>query len=241
VLLSLPFFVHATRSLEHRAASGAPALRRHANGDVSGIVVRMTRGGSVSGRLVDADGAPVVGARVVSRRHDYGEACAAAAFHCGWPSEATVRETRSDAAGRFELALLRPTDYALVIDHPAFPRHALHDLRVLADLELDLGDVLLPRGGALVGTLRTADGAPIAGGHVRIEEQGRGVHHHHVATTEPDGSFRIDGIHPGRYRVGFGRPTEQPAVVYPQHGEPPPERITIHDEQTLTHDGIWEE
>jgi hypothetical protein len=76
---------------------------------------------------------------------------------------------------------------------------------------------------------------------VRIEEESPGVHHHHVATTQADGSFRIDGIQPGPYRVAFGRSTEQPAVCSPRHGLPAPERITIRDDETLTHDGIWEE
>ncbi|HSD67733.1 MAG TPA: TonB-dependent receptor [Vicinamibacteria bacterium] len=108
--------------------------------------------GVLAGRATDASGAALVGARVVATR----------------TATASVRETTTDAAGRFTLVNLAPGTYQVEFSAPGFAAKKLERVvvevgrRVPVDAVLDLGGrpesvtvderaVAVPTGGSLVG------------------------------------------------------------------------------------------
>ncbi len=118
-------------------------------------------------------------------------------------NEADLRQTRTDAAGRFHCSDLSEGSFKvfarfegsvsreveITIPEPG----ALRDV----DLELFLGE-------ELAGTMRTADGEPVAvalGRAVALEPDGSGSDAKPVNATARDGSFRFRGLRPGRYRI----------------------------------------
>lgn len=91
---------------------------------VSDLDVRMTLGGIVSGRIVDASGQPISGATVgVATAPESGVARLFSGFvslFAGGPTTSPILdiETTTDADGRFQLPPLEPGDYTLYIYSP---------------------------------------------------------------------------------------------------------------------------
>ena len=110
----------ATRVLATVALSMLPLSVARAQDATTGVV---------DGRARDASGAAVVGARVVATR----------------TATASVRQTRTDSAGRFVLPSLVPGEYRLSIEAPGFVTSTLERVvvevgrRVPVEVSLQLG------------------------------------------------------------------------------------------------------
>lgn len=100
--------------------------------------------GSVSGRVVDAEGAPVQ-AGVVLVPDPRNEAYA-------------LEECGED--GRFELQNVAPGPWTLVTQEPGYAK-ALRDVRVSPGVDHDLGDLVLPAGARVTGRVFDPDGRPL--------------------------------------------------------------------------------
>lgn len=70
-----------------------------------------------------------------------------------------------------------------------------------------LSDVALDANGTLNGQILTVNGIPVAGTKVAIQQQGQEVA---TATTDAQGSFRVDGLRGGVYMVS----TPEGTVIY---------------------------
>ena len=111
------------------------------------------------GRLLDADGTPLAGARV-----------AAEGFFHALPSVAArdAGETQSDADGAFALAGLRSDiGHSLLVEAGA--RATLVRELAASAGELDLGDLVLARETVLAGAVFDADGWPVAGVEIVLQ------------------------------------------------------------------------
>lgn len=173
---------------------------------VKDVVIRMKRGVSVAGRIVDARGLAIVDAivRVVpsrlaagpmrnflGRRHSIG---ANAGFSAS---------TRSD--GGFVVFNVRPGKYHVSVEHESFSVLRLKE-PVLAgeEGEVALGQLELSRGGRVRGAVRVSGVGGQEGARVELKTADfSGLTPPVVVTTGLDGVFDFRHVAPGRYTVSF--------------------------------------
>ncbi len=142
------------------------------------VVVRVDRGGTISGKVVDRRGQPVVDADVVT---GFGHA-------------------KTDAAGAFLVDGIPPGDYA-VSATTATRGSAEHKLTLgagdAAVIELVLGD------GSIAGRVVDDAGRPVADASLRAKHARN--EHLYFASSDDDGKFDFGGMEPGDYKVTIGR------------------------------------
>lgn len=188
----------ALAAIEVRSAGYAPALVESVPARIAGeeeLVIELVRGTRIAGRVVEREsGAPVAGARVLR-------------FTGRVPVEAlenwseTTIEARTDASGAFLLENVPPGEMSLAVQHDDWPAHA--------DGPFEVGSapverwIELLRGGRIRGLLAEVGGSALAGEELSLWRIGSAQHW--KATTAADGSFKLDGLPEGRYRLGWMR------------------------------------
>ncbi len=173
---------------------------------VSGITVQLGRGGSISGRLVDADGKPVARARVTSHDNEWTDDEFTKALGNTYPTNATAAETRTGDDGRFMLQGLTPETYQINVAAAGFTALMRKDIRVSEGVDTAVGDLRLGRGGSVRGTLFDAAGKPLVGGTVNLTIASGDVPRSYSTRTGSDGRFQISSVAPGRYKISGMRP-----------------------------------
>ncbi|HEX6811519.1 MAG TPA: carboxypeptidase-like regulatory domain-containing protein [Planctomycetota bacterium] len=201
----------------------APEEQRH------DVVLVVRPGQAIAGQVVDERGVPVAGFKVGSKRKESRGGVAIERF-------ATDEATTTDDNGFFTLSGLA-TETATV---RAFG--AGHTSATAADVAVGTGNLVLrvERLGSVEGVLVGTEGAPIGGSRVEVGAYVEGPGGGHVfehgaeddlpiggrrtsATTNADGTFRLDDVRPGRVTVtatGAGhRPaTQRDVQVLPGQG-----------------------
>lgn len=161
----------------------------------SDLVLRLDEvGAGAIGRILDERGQPVAGATVQIGHPADTKAIPAA--RSARVLERPVRVT-TDAAGRFRCDGLCVGTTWLSARAPGFGTAGqIVTLLPGTDAEVTL---TLTRAGMIVGTLRGADGRPVAGASVRVG--GLGDFSGSATTTGADGSYRLAGLTQGRCLV----------------------------------------
>ncbi len=168
------------------------------NGPASGVEAYRSR--TVRGRVIDTSGAAIEGARVV-------------ALARGDPAERT--EARTDVAGAFSIRTRSgDDDRDFEVTHDGYGRRTFRvrpSLRGHGGETVDVGDLVLERGGAIAGHLRTTEGAPVSSlevvllGPVPGSDATAGFvaegHQFAVRRSGEDGAFAFAGLSPGRYSL----------------------------------------
>ncbi|MBL8859957.1 MAG: carboxypeptidase regulatory-like domain-containing protein [Planctomycetes bacterium] len=168
---------------------------------VNGIVVKLGRGGSITGRVVDPDGKPVARARVMTQDNTWTDDEFTRAIGPQFPTNATTVEVRTDDAGRFVCSGLNPEIYQLVITADGFTPFNRTGLRVTEGGVMQAGDLKMLRGGSVRGTLFDASGKPVSGGTIRLRAID-GIQYVNMATkTGGDGKFVLSNAPAGRYQL----------------------------------------
>lgn len=166
------------------------------------VELAMLFGGRMLGRVVDEEGGPVAGAEVHALGGEF----------FGNPT-VRLRETTSDAEGRFELPGITPGTTWLRVRHDEFQDYLSIPFE-LADGEThDHGDVAVNQGLALSGTVVFPDGAPAEGTTVLVvPDLSQNVAGNAVDprtylgagnsdTVDEAGAFRITGTGAGPWNV----------------------------------------
>jgi len=155
--------------------------------------------GSVAGRVIDATGRPVAGARV--ELVPVGPPRASAA-------PAGFARTTTGADGAFAFSHLADGTYAVVAEAPETGPHAGLGRTSLGDLRVEGGartagvDVCLHPGREVSGTALDADGRPVAGATVFVlDASGRPLGRFSQIRSGPDGAFRCGPLAPGSYAI----------------------------------------
>jgi hypothetical protein len=167
-------------------------------GTAEGVEVRLSKGGVVSGRVLESrTGRPILDATVRAELSGGGPGNV---IRMGGETE---NEAATDAEGRYEIAGLAPGTWTLTASHPdwseATTRVELKDAPATAEIRLG-------RGGSIGGTV-TAGGRPVAGAEVALGAAGeagfsRGPFGSGQSTlTGEGGRFRFDRLPPGRYSL----------------------------------------
>jgi protocatechuate 3,4-dioxygenase beta subunit len=189
-------------------AAARAGIALAARGEVTGIELRLGRGGIVlSGRVIDASGGTVPGARVLAER--------IGALPGGGVGEIGVFAGDSDGQGRYQRRLA-PGRYRLLASADGYTE--AHDyIELRADQTHDLR---LEPAAHISGRVVTADGdQPVADAEVLASptEMRRRLSYG-PAVTDQAGAFRIDGLPPDGYLLSarkgvlVGR-VRQPVVV----------------------------
>lgn len=169
-------------------------------------------GASISGRLVDKEGAPAGGIRV------------------SIGGEGGAGEAVSDAEGRWTVRSLAASMYSIRVDDPSRQLVALGPQNIVlkGGEAKSIADIALSPGTLLSGRAIDADGKPIAGVQVAAQSPSR----YDSATTGRDGRYTLR-LAPGAHSLNIsGRPDE---FIEPQDRQPP---LVLAEGATATRDWI---
>ncbi len=158
-----------------------------ADRDVDGLIWRVDRGATLRGRVLTAHGEPVEDASIRA-------SLVTVARHAG-----DVEETRSGKDGAYELTGLASGTYEIAVtsDRGVAPRDGYSVEIATATVTKDL---VLDDSGTIRGTVVDTQNTPIAGVDVFADPHGAHAYGDH-RTSASDGSFVIEGLRPGGYRV----------------------------------------
>jgi hypothetical protein len=179
-------------------SDGTEAGRRvEATGNVAGLVIRLPRGGELSGTVLDGTGRAVAGAAVRIENCQYG----------------CPRDTTSDESGAYRIGGIPPS--ARMIVHVWAPGmidqwfDRANDWIAATPVTLGPGEVrtgvdfVLMRGGVLIGHVLAGDtGRPLTGvpGYLQAMADPGRRYFASFLQDDPDG-YRIGPVAPGTYRL----------------------------------------
>jgi protocatechuate 3,4-dioxygenase beta subunit len=217
--------------LEVSAAGYAPKrtepIEVKAQGRVEGIQIVVDHGGTIHGVVRRADDhAPVKGAELVTKRarEQNGTFFAEIGGRPGRDRGAVV----SDATGAFTVANVGVGTYIIEITHPEFAPSRLEGVEVGDGASVDVGEIVVHRGGAIAGVVHDKNGQPDANAQVSIT----GKNFEKKVRTNGEGKFDVRGIPPGDYVVSVivrgGQVDFEGFLTADEGGS----RVTVADGQT---------
>jgi protocatechuate 3,4-dioxygenase beta subunit len=182
--------------------AGSAAAVTVGEGEASDAVeVRLSKGGAVSGRVLESrTGRPILDATV--RIEPSGGERRMGMMRMGGEGD---DETSTDADGRYELSGLAPGTWVLTASHPEWSESTttveVKDAPASADVRLGRGGSI---GGTVLGGAR-----PVAGAQVTLSPAGESGMRmggfmgggEQSALTDEGGRFRFDRLNPGRYQL----------------------------------------
>jgi hypothetical protein len=199
------------------------------------VVVRMVKGGELTGRVVSSSGEPVGGAKIsLKGASDPSEADPAAIFMniIQQQMRGSSRAATSGPDGIWTMPFVMPGDYKVSIAHADFAEGEAGPVSVSSGATTEVGDVILSRGALIEGLVLTADGEPDGKAQVMISATSQFGSKSYP--TDPNGSFRASGLKAGTYRIVVTQREGQFRLldVFLQQKDPSAE-YTVSDGQVL--------
>ncbi|MEM9382956.1 MAG: carboxypeptidase regulatory-like domain-containing protein [Planctomycetota bacterium] len=173
--------------------------------DVAGVVVRMTRGGVVVGRVLGDGGLPIAGAVVETHDKEWSDDPFWKSLGASAPGNATESSARTAKDGTFRLENLTPASYQIVVRHRDYAQETVKDVAVVEGQEVRVSDVRLPRGATISGTVLGPSGRPLAGAIVKLFPTTPDARPHTVQTNK-SGEYTIRNVREGSYKAHATRP-----------------------------------
>lgn len=209
--------------------------------DLSGVNIRVRRGGKIRGRIVDENGSPVAGALVSTHDNNYTSADdeLTQIFGDSFQGNIVSQDVRTDGAGNFEIQALRADVYQINVRKQGFVRYIQRNIRLADGEHRDLNEVEMTRGGIVKGTLYDAGGQPLPGGQVHMRLQDENAFPERYQTkSDASGSYTIENIRPGTYSIsatssatGGSNPFQDIADRKATES-----KIAVNEGRTLNHD-----
>jgi protocatechuate 3,4-dioxygenase beta subunit len=171
-------------SLEVRVVDHAPASASGVEAPSTDVVVTVSGGGSVAGRVTGADGGPVAGSQLLLMR--------------GMMAGGGPRQTKSDSNGDFLVDHVPAGTYQLMLMDPQNPMAPTMASVNVKDGETTRHDFTKKTGGRQFGGAATKDGKPLANAPIMLMGGSAGLK---MTSTDDKGHFSFDGLDPGDYTV----------------------------------------
>lgn len=190
----------AVIGVEVRAEGYAPARNAHVvaalDFDPATVVFELERGGSVLGRVFDADGAPVAGAKIF-------RSAPGVEGRAGFEDQYRSDFSASDAEGHFAFTNVPPGLTQLTLYPDEQPKTTDGPFEVRAGLEV-VRVVQLARGAVLEGLSLDASGAAVGGAPlhlVALDDGGKPSGPVRERRADAAGAFRFAGLAAGTYQL----------------------------------------
>jgi hypothetical protein len=169
-----------------------------------GVEIRLVRGATILGRVVDAKGGGVPNAVVLPEPASM-TANAANPF-IGVLTQnmrRDIREATTDSDGRFTLPNMLSGSYTLSVKHPAYGPQTTPVFTVGTAGETTHPDIVVSKGAIIRGRVKLADGQPDPKAMVTVTPVGGTPNFsaHRNAYTNSEGRFEVAGLAVGQYRV----------------------------------------
>lgn len=195
--------------------------------------VTWTSGGSLLGRVVDTNGAPVAGARVHAREREWiTDDPHPSCLSC---PVSTTRATRADAVtsddGSFRLDHLVESAYLLLIDGPGFVRQDL-ECEVVDGRATEVAVLPMLRGATLRGRVVGRDGTPRPLARVRIAEESGPFGRQGYQRVDTNGAFEFTGVAPGEVELEAATLDARPFSAMASASNESKRRLTVTDGAT---------
>jgi hypothetical protein len=200
--------------------------------EVEGFVVKLARGATLEGLVMDASGAPVAGARI--------------SLHPNFePDAEALRDTepyaaggqaRTDEQGRFEMHDLAARAFQIQVDHRDFAVLRLNDVRTEAGKTVELAPFVLTRSGSVTGKALSALGDPLSGVTVHLYRVGDWTRQ---TISDGQGTFRFERLPEGDYELScYGRTPDFGAMLAALDGPDKPQPFKVASGQNVQHDVV---
>jgi protocatechuate 3,4-dioxygenase beta subunit len=174
----------------------------------SDLVVRMTHGGSLSGQIVDANGAPILGAEVKTVENDYIEGDFWEFFNAIEPSAMTKAQAFSDQDGRFTIDVMTPGLYQVQIRARGYAPTFVKEVEVVEGVETQLPTQVLGRGATILGLVYGRDAAVVSGSVVQLTPADLlDTSNNRQTRSDGTGRFVLENVQPGNYDLSATRPS----------------------------------
>lgn len=170
---------------------------------MNGVTVRLTQGGSISGRVVDSEGNAVARPRITTHDNDWTNSLFDKALGDQFPTNTTKSSVTGNMNGQFKVDLLKSETYQISIRAAGYCEYTMRDVRVNEGSDTNVGDIALIKGGEVTGTVIDAAGQPVVGAMVRmnVNENSREMPRNYETKSGPGGKYVIANIYPGKYKL----------------------------------------
>ncbi len=197
------------------------------------VRVRMTKGGTITGMVVDSSGKPVKGAAVQTLSENYQDNPLVQMLSGLITYNITRKTAVTDSKGRFRLDLLAPGRYQVRIDHPEYSRLYQKGIEVVNDRVFDTGILRLTKGALLEGVVYFR-GAPVPGAEVNISAQfGEGQAVFEKVFADAKGKFKLARrLRPGSYEIQASRTDMSNPLLKMADMQRSLQRITLYEGRT---------
>ena len=174
----------------------------------SDVVVRMSLGGSLSGRVVDAyGGTPLSGIEVATQENNWMPGDIFELFGALEPSALSKASVRTDAEGRFTFELLTPGEYQIQFRGKGFSPLYTNDVKVEDGQRTEMPVTILSKGAVITGVVYGRDEKIAPGADVQLNPTDPNLMNGGRTTrTDATGRYKIENAQPGSYLLAATRP-----------------------------------
>ncbi len=175
--------------------------------ETQNVEVRLTRGGTIKGRVVDSyTGQGVSGAIVKTNENNYLDSEILQIFNAMAQTASTKTSIRTGENGEFELELLTPDRYQVEVDVPGYSPMIINDVNVPDGPATDLGDLRLVKGAIIQGIVYGPQGETIAGANIVLMPADTDMWSGRSGRTDANGHYTLRNAKSGAYKLYATRP-----------------------------------
>jgi len=174
----------------------------------SDIVVTMTRGGSLSGRVLDAySGQPIAGAEVNTIDNEFLEGELWELFGAMEPTAMTKTKVFTDSDGRYSVDVMTPGLYQIQFRARGFSPFVIRDTLVTEGQNTEVPPQMMIKGAVVTGVILGRNQTLQPGASVQLAPLDESISGQGPRTARADatGRFVIQNVRPGTYRLSATR------------------------------------